>query len=109
MFLIAAVGILQGASAILALPGAGFALAAWDLMNLDRAMAGSTPTRSTVRFQKRHAWALALSVAVGLLLGEAGLALAFRVPFPVMCLLVLLDIVCLTQVFRLMRKDGSAR
>jgi hypothetical protein len=95
----AAVGILLGASAPFALFGAAFSVAAWDLMNLDRSIAGSEQTH-TARFERKHAASLGLALGVGLLLAEGGLALSLPLPFPVFLLLVALDVFCLSRIFR---------
>jgi hypothetical protein len=109
MLCAAAVGLFAGASPHLMLPGAALALAAWDLMNLDRVMAGSGSAHSAGRFEMRHARVLALTLGLGLLLAEGGIVLSVPLPFPVMLLLVILVVFSLSRVFRvLVRESGRS-
>jgi hypothetical protein len=89
----ASVGMASGVTPHLLLPGAVLALAVWDLMNQDRAMAGTG-------CEKKHARSLALALCVGLLLAEGGAMLSLPVPFPVMLLFVILLVFSLSRVFR---------
>jgi len=100
MLCTAAVGLFAGASPHLVLPGAALALAAWDLMNLDRAMAGSECAHSARRFEVKHARSLALALGLGLLSAEGGIVLSLQLPFPIMLLLVILVVFSLSRVYR---------
>jgi hypothetical protein len=100
MFSAAAIGLYSGASPHLMLLGAALALAGWDLMNLDRAMAGSGSAQTSGRLETRHARSLALALGLGLLSAEGGIALSLPLPFPIMLLLVILVVFSLSRVFR---------
>jgi hypothetical protein len=107
MLCAAAVGLWAGASPHLMLPGAALALAAWDLMYLDRAMAGSGGAHAAGRSEMKHARSLALALGLGLLSAEGGIALSVRLPFLIMLLLVILLVFSLSRVFRSLRAAGS--
>ncbi|HYW83798.1 MAG TPA: hypothetical protein VFB30_11110 [Spirochaetia bacterium] len=96
----AAVATASGATPHLMLPGAVLALAVWDLMNQDRAMAGTG-------CEKKHARSLALALCLGLLLAEGGAMLSLPLPFPVMLLLVILLVFSLSRVFRALTRDSE--
>jgi hypothetical protein len=96
----AAIGILTGTTPHLVLPGAVLALAVWDLMNQDRAMAGSG-------CEKKHARSLALALCLGLLVAEGGTMVSLPLPFPVMLLLVILIVFCLSRFLRTLTMDSA--
>ena len=99
MLCAAAIGVVAGAPARLVLPGAVLALAAWDLVNRDRAGAGSGRER-------KHARSLALALGLGLLLAEGGMMVSLPIPFPLMLLCVILAVFSLNRVFRLLTMDS---
>jgi len=102
MFCAAAVGMVTGATPHLILPGAVLALAVWDLMNQDRAMAGSG-------CEKKHARSLSLALCLGLLVAEGGLMVSLPLPYPIMLLLVILLVFCVSRVFRSLTMDSARR
>jgi hypothetical protein len=103
MFCAAAVGLIAGASPHLMLPGAALALAAWDLMILDRLMTGSGSVHAARRLEMKHARSLFLALGLGLLSAEGGSLLSLRLPFLVMLLLVICVVYSLSRVFRSLR------
>ena len=105
----AAIGIVAGATPHLMLLGAILALAAWDRMNLDRAMAGSGRAHSDARFEMKHARSLALALGLGLLAAEGGLTVSLPLPFPVMLLLAILLVFSVSRVFRLLAREKRLR
>jgi hypothetical protein len=109
MLVFAAGGILAGASVQLMLPGACLALAAWDLMNLDRSIGGGRHAEAAGPLERRHAGTLAVALGIGLLVAEAGLVLSFTIPFPVMLLLVILDFFSLGRVSRWLSRRKAGR
>lgn len=106
MFCAAAVGLFAGASPHLMLPGAALALAVWDLLSLDRSMAGSGSAHAARRFELKHARSLSLALGLGLLSAEAGIALSLPLPFPVMLLLAILVVFSLSRVFRSLARES---
>jgi hypothetical protein len=114
----AAVAAVVGAPALLVVPGAALALAAWDLAELDRFLrdgrlrsaeepAGSTKERpagggrAENALVKRHALSLIQALALGLLAAGGGLVLSLQIPFVLLFLLVILDLACLGYVLLL--------
>ena len=95
----AAAGALVGAPAFLLILGAALALAAWDLACFDRFLRRSGSLHAVNDLQKNHARSLVLAVGLGLGCAGGGLALSLRIPFAVMLLLVVADLVCLGLVF----------
>ena len=109
MLCAAAVGLFSGASPHLMLPGAALALAAWDLVYLDRVMAGSGGAHAARRSEMKHARSLALALGLGLLSAEGGIILSIQLPFPVMLLFVILVVFSLSRVFRLLAQENEGR
>jgi len=95
----AAAGAFVGAPAFLLIPGAGLALAAWDLACLDRLLRRSASPHAVNDLRRRHGRSLVLAVGLGLACAAGGLVLSLRIPFAVMLLLVVADLVCLGLVF----------
>ena len=98
----AAVAAVMGATPHLTLPGSVLALAAWDLMNQDRAMAAGG-------YEKKHARSLARALSLGLLAAEGGLTVSLPLPFPVMLLLAILLVFSVSRVFRLLAREKRLR
>jgi hypothetical protein len=107
MFSAAAVGLYSGASPHLVLVGATLALAGWDLMNLDRSMAGGGSVHAAGRFEMRHVRSLAVALGLGLVLAEGGIVLLLRLPFSVMLLLVILLVFSLSRVFLILARESG--
>ncbi|MCX6915783.1 MAG: hypothetical protein NT167_22515 [Verrucomicrobia bacterium] len=97
---LAAAGLLEGAPTFLMILGATAALASWDLMNLDRSMAGSASSETVRRFEKRHALSLAIALGLGLLMATSGKLFSLQIPFALLILLVLFDLFSLDRVSR---------
>ncbi len=104
---IAAAGLLMGTSAFLMILGACLALGAWDLASFDISPQSDGSARSSAPLGKRHALSLALALGLGLLLASGGIALSFRVPFPVLFLIVILDLFSLDRALRSIAKEGG--
>lgn len=85
LYLIAAsVGLLTGGSPAWLVYGACAALAAWDLANFSRGLAGAGQDDLMRRCAREHARALGLALGVGLALVSVGLFVRLRLPFIVM-------------------------
>ncbi len=107
MVLVAGAGAVTGAPSSLLVAGTVLALAAWDLSELQRFLfrGGAAPGRASGRTSgRRHDLLLAWAVALGLLCAAAGLLPSFQIPFPVMLLLVILDLACLGLAYRTIRR-----
>ena len=101
---LAAGGLLAGAPAFLMIPGAAAALAAWDLVNLDRVMAGRPSSPTARRYEQQHAVTLAAALGLGLMLAGAGRLLPLQIPFVLLVFLVLVDLFSLDRMSRYLRK-----
>jgi hypothetical protein len=95
---LAAGGLFVRAPAFLMISGATAALAAWNLVNLDRAMAGSLPVRAESQIEEKHFLTLAVALGLSLLLAAAGKLLPLQIPFALLIVLVLLDLFSLGRV-----------
>lgn len=104
MVLAATAGALASAPALLVVPGAVLALAAWDLAELERFLAKNESADATPAVFARHVRSLARAIVIGVLFAAGGYALSLRIPFPLMFLLVVLDLACMGYFLRLMRK-----
>jgi hypothetical protein len=100
---LAAFGLFEKSPAFLMVLGATAASASWDLQNLDRSMAGSSPTETARQFEKNHIQSLAIALGLGLLVAGTGLLFALQVPFVLLILLVILDLFSLDRVYRYLR------
>jgi hypothetical protein len=96
---LAAAGLLAGAPAFLMIPGAVAALAAWDLLGLDRTMQGSSPSETARQFEQNHIRSLALALGLGVLVAVTGSLLILQFPFIILIGLVLLNLFGLDRVF----------
>lgn len=97
---LAALGTLLGAQPVLAIPGAAFALATWDLALLEHSLKGCPEAEDTRRYEIKHIRSLAFSLTLGLLAAELGLGLQFRIPFGLMLLLAALALYSLDRMTR---------
>ncbi len=100
MVCLAAAGVLSGCPAFPMVLAASLALGAWDLSGFDHCLDESDRPRAQAPVDARHALFLAGALGVGLALAAAGMALSFRVPFPLMLL---------AAVFGFVGLDGAAR
>jgi hypothetical protein len=104
MVITAAVEAILKAPAPMVVPGAALSLAAWDLAELDRFLDGNDTIGEPSAVFRRHLLSLGRAAGLGLLAAAAGYAMSLRIPFPLMFLLVILDLACLGYVLHLMRK-----
>lgn len=104
---LAAGGLFVRAPAFLMISGATAALAAWNLVNLDRAMAGSLPVRAESRLEQKHFLTLAAALGLSLLLAAAGKLLPLQIPFALLIVLVLLDLLSLERVIRYLKTPST--
>ena len=99
---LSAAGTFTGASALLMLMAATFALAGWDLALLDHALA-SNPSRATASgIARRRYQNLAVVVGVGLLVTITGQGIRFQIPFAGMVVLVVLVLYSLMRLWRML-------
>jgi hypothetical protein len=84
-------GLLLECPRLLMICGAGFSLASWDLLHLDRELSSSSYEAQTRRHESRHLQSLAVALICGLLIAFIGPMLHFGIPFVVMiaCIVVL--------------------
>ncbi len=94
---LAVVGLFQGAPAFAMIPGATAALAAWDLVNLDRTMGNIWSSGTADRFEKRHAQALSVALGLGVVMAVSGKLVPLPIPFVPFVLLILLDMYTLER------------
>jgi hypothetical protein len=104
---LAAGGLFTRAPALLMISGATAALAAWNLVNLDRAVTGSPPSETVVRLEQKHLFTLAAALGLGLLMAAAGKLLAFQIPFVLLIVLVMLDLFSLDRMFRYLKHSRT--
>ena len=105
MMCAAAAGALVGASALLLIPGAAFALGAWDLADFSTSVHSGDAQRPPAALARRHGASLARAVGLGLLASCGGALLSFRLPFVVMLFLVILDLLCMVLAFHALQKQ----
>lgn len=103
----AACGVLVGASAYLMIAGVAFALVSWDL-------AGQQPIHSIEAtrpledvYEREHLKWLGAATGLGLLVAEAGLFLAFSIPFWGNVLITLLVSFCIYRFYCLVKKTST--
>ncbi len=99
---VAAAGLLIGAASFPLLLASALALAAWDLVRLER-IAGCIASPSpgdTDLLVRAHYSSLALVLALGLLIPLAGHALHLALPFEAMAVLIVLILFSLDRVWR---------
>ncbi len=99
---LAAIGVFTGTATALMLLGATLSLAAWDLAQLDHALASNPPHEPTGRLERRHYQNLAIVVAAGLLAALASQGIQFQIPFVVMVALVALVLYFLLRMVRML-------
>jgi hypothetical protein len=105
----AAAGTFLGAPAYLLVGSVAFALSAWDLASFDRFIRRNGAPSAMGSLVFTHARALLLAVGLGLPVSLAGSVLSFRIPFVLMLLLVIADLVCMGLALRLLSRQGGAR
>ena len=102
---VAAAGLFARASSVLMILSATLALASWDLVLLDHALADNpiSSTQTIALFQNRHYQSLALALGLGLMIALIGPMIHFQTPFVIMILLVILTLFSLDRVWRILR------
>jgi hypothetical protein len=104
----AAAGTFFGAPAYLLIPGAALALAAWDLACFNRFIQRSGSSDHIGGLRWRHTLTLLRAIGLALLIDLGGSALILRIPFALMLLLVVANLVCLGLALRMLsRRRGS--
>lgn len=104
---LAVTGQLTGAYSLLMICGAGFALAAWDLILLDGALGPVSAGEQTGRYEIKHLQSLALALGAGLLATILGGVLKLKVPFAAMLLFVALVLFGLDRVWHTITKRST--
>jgi hypothetical protein len=87
--ILAMTGVVLKAPVLLLITGCVFALACWDLNDLDESMVGDAPPRARALLENRRFQALAFTVGISLCLATASLWFHLQLPFGVIVLLVL--------------------
>jgi hypothetical protein len=98
---LAGAGLFEGTAPFLMILGVIAALAAWDLVNLDRLLAKSASSQAIEAIERAHLRSLALALSLGVILAGSGLLLTLQVPFIWLFLLVAFDVFALDRVYRL--------
>ena len=101
---LAVTGSLTGSPASLMIFGSAAALAAWDLLFLDVAVAGDSPGGQTRQFETRHLQSLALALGSGLLAAFLGSLLRLRLPFVMLIFFIALAVFGLERVWGYVKK-----
>ena len=102
----AAAGLLAGASSLLMILSATFALASWDLVLFDHLLADkpiSSPPTITL-FHNRHYRSLAFALGLGLLIVLAGRTIHVQISFVIIGLLVLLALFSIDRIWRALKE-----
>jgi hypothetical protein len=102
---LAALGVLVGAPPILMVPGAAAALAAWDLIDLERTMRGSEASSAARQFESLHVRWLLGALGTGLAIAVLGIAVSLQVPFIVLIGIIILDLYCLQRLARMVLRS----
>jgi len=105
---LAVAGVLSGAPPVLMICAVGLALAAWDMLALDAALAGISSTEQTRLYEKDHLSALALALGAGLLLALLGRLLSLRMPFVLLLFLAALAVFGLERVWNILKKRSRS-
>ena len=96
---LAAAGLLTGATPLLMMLGAAFALAGWDVILWNRALISDSTSISLTLIESRHYQSLATVIGLGLLAVIAGRLLRFQIPFGWMVVLVILALFSLERIW----------
>jgi hypothetical protein len=101
---LAVTGSLTGSPASLMIFGSASALAAWDLLILDAALAGNSPGERTRQYETKHLRSLALALGSGLLAAFLGSLLHLQVSFVMLILFIALAVFGLQRVWGYVKK-----
>jgi hypothetical protein len=98
---LAAAGLMAGASPLLMILSATFALASWDQVLLDHTLTDrSSSAKTIVLFENRHYRSLAVALGLGLLIAVTGRMIRFQIPLGVMIILVIVVLFSLDRIWR---------
>ena len=95
---LASAGLLTGGAPLWMLLGAALALAAWDMVLWNRALAGDPASASLTLMERKHYQSLAAALGLGLAAVLAGRWVHFQVPFGWMVVLVSLALFSLERI-----------
>ncbi len=101
---LAVIGCLVGSPPVLMIFGSGFALAAWDLLNLDHEMGSNPPGEQTRRYENRHLQSLALAIGSGLAVAVLGNGIRLQIPFVLLVICIGLAIFSLDRIWDNIKK-----
>ncbi len=102
---LAVAGILSGSVSLLMICSAGFSLAVWDLVLLDRKLGNRPSDEQTRQYENKHVRSLAPALAAGLLAGFLGHLFVFQIPFALVVILIAVVLFGLDRTWAYMRKD----
>ena len=97
---LAAAGLLTGATPLLMMLGAAFALAGWDVILWNRAFITNSLSASPTLIESKHYQSLAVALGLGLLAIIAGRLFRFQIPLGWMVVLVILTLFSLEHIWR---------
>jgi hypothetical protein len=103
---LAVVGRLTGAPPVLAICGAGIALAVWDLLLLDAALGSAPLGEQTRRYEASHVRSLALALGGGLAGAVLGRWLQLQIPFFITAVLIALAVFGLDRAWGHVKKTA---
>ena len=101
---LAVTGSLTGSPASLMIFGSAAALAAWDLLFLDSALADNSPGEQTRQYETKHLQSLAMALGSGLLAAFLGGLLHLRLSFVMLILFIALAVFGLERVWGYVKK-----
>jgi hypothetical protein len=97
---VAVAGVISGALPVCMLLGFTFALASWDLSNLDQFLKNQSTSANMLVLEKLHYQNLLLALGLGLLISIVGRNLQIQFPFAGIIILVFLFIIGLDRIWR---------
>jgi hypothetical protein len=100
---LAVAGLLAGAPPWLMLLSATLALASWDVILLDHALADNPPATTATLFESRHYQSLVVALGLGLLAAIVGRDFRFPLPLGGVIFLVILALFSLERIWRTLR------
>jgi hypothetical protein len=101
---LAAIGLLKGSPVVLMICSSGFALAAWDLLLLNKVLRSNSSGEQNHLYEKKHVQSLALALGSGLVLAMLGRLVDLRISFSLMVFFIALVLYGLERVLVIITK-----
>ena len=103
---LAVIGRLTGATALWMILGSSTALAAWDLLFLDSALANTSPGVPTRQYENQHLRALLLALGSALLAILVGRFVTIQLPFVILMLALAFLLFSMDRIWRTLKKPA---